>query len=155
MATKQTHLLMATQIDRKLAPLRGIAASLRPSSAGGWIRALRQGLGLSAAALGRRMNLAQQSVNQLEKNERAGAITLASLRRAAEALDAELFYAIIPRKTLRETISERAKELAQKRVAPVANSMQLEAQGLTDNELQERIKELTLELERNPRELWR
>ena len=71
MATKQTHLLAATQIDRKLAPLRAIAASLRPSSAGGWIRALRQGLGLSAAALGNRMRLAQQSVNQLEKtNER-------------------------------------------------------------------------------------
>ncbi|MDR5727609.1 MAG: mobile mystery protein A [Terriglobia bacterium] len=155
MATKQTHLLAATQIDRKLAPLRAIAASLRPSSAGGWIRALRQGLGLSAAALGSRMRLAQQSVDQLEKNERAGAITLASLRRAAEALDAELFYAIIPRKPLRETIAERAKEVAQKRVAPVAHSMQLEAQGLTDNELQERITELAFELERNPRELWR
>jgi predicted DNA-binding mobile mystery protein A len=155
MATKQTHLLAATQIDRKLAPLRAIAASLRPSSAGGWIRALRQGLGLSAAALGSRMHLAQQSVNQLEKNERAGAITLASLRRAAEALDAELFYAIIPRKPLRQTIAERAKDLARKRVAPVAHSMQLEAQGLADNELQERIDELALELERNPRELWR
>jgi predicted DNA-binding mobile mystery protein A len=155
MATKQTHLLAATQIDRKLAPLRAIAASLRPSSAGGWIRALRQGLGLSASALGRRMHLAQQSVDQLEKNERAGAITLASLRRAAEALDAELFYAIIPRKPLRETIAERAKEVARKRVAPVAHSMQLEAQGLADNELQERITELALELERNPRELWR
>ena len=155
MATKQTHLLTATQIDRKLAPLRAIAVSLRLSSAGGWIRALRQGLGLSAAALGNRMHLAQQSVNQLEKNERAGAITLASLRRAAEALDAELFYAIIPRKPLRETIAERAKEVARKRVAPVAHSMQLEAQGLADNELQERITELALELERNPRELWR
>ena len=83
MATKQSHLLAAAQIDRKLAPLRAIAASLLPSSAGGWIRALRQGLGLSAAALGSRMSLAQQSVDQLEKNERAGAITLASLRRAA------------------------------------------------------------------------
>lgn len=152
---KQTHLLAATQIDRKLAPLRAIAAALRPSGAGGWIRALRQGLGMSAAALGGRMNLAQQSVDQLEKNERTGAITVGSLRRAAEALDAELFYAIIPQKPLRETIAERAKDVARKRVAPVAHSMQLEAQGLADNELQERIIELALELERNPRELWR
>jgi len=98
---------------------------------------------------------AQQSVDQLEKNERAGAITLASLRRAAEALDAELFYAIIPRKPLRQTIAERAKEVARKRVAPVAHSMQLEAQGVADNQLQEQITELALELERNPRELWR
>jgi hypothetical protein len=69
------------------------------------------------------MNLAQQSVDQLKKNELAGALTLASLRRAAEALDAELFYAIIPRKPLRQTIAERAKEVARKRVAPVAHSM--------------------------------
>ena len=155
MATKQAHLLAAAQIDRKLKPLRPVADSLRRSGAGGWIRALRQALGLSAAALGSRMKLAQQSVDQLEKNERAGAITLASLRRAAEAFDAELFYAIIPRKSLRETISERAKEVARERVAPVAHSMQLEAQGLTDNELKERIMELARELERRPRELWR
>ena len=100
------------------------------------------------------MRLAQQGVDKLKKRTR-GRDTLASLRRAAEALDAELFYAIIPRKPLRETIAERAKEVARKRVAPVAHSMQLEAQGLADNELQERITELALELERNPRELWR
>lgn len=155
MAAKATHLLAATQIDRKLKPLRPVADSLRRSGAGGWIRALRQALGLSAAALGRRMKLAQQSVVQLEKNERVGAITLASLRRAAEAFDAELFYAIIPRKTLRQTISDQAVKLAREQVAPVERSMQLEAQGLTDNELHERIMELARELERHPRDLWR
>jgi len=155
MTSSQTHLLAATQIDRKLAPLRPMLDSLRHSGAGGWIRALRQALGLSAAALGSRMRLAQQSVVQLEKNERAGAITLASLRRAAEALDAEFFYAIIPRRPLREMISERAQQVARERVAPVAHSMQLEAQGLNHDELQERVMELARELERRPRDLWR
>lgn len=155
MANKETYLLAASQIDRKLEPLRPAADSLRRSSAGGWIRAIRQALGISAAALGARMNLAQQSVVQLEKNELAGAITIASLRRAAEALDAELFYAIIPRNSLRETIHEQALKIARKRAAPVAHSMQLEAQGLTNVELGERIEELARELERHPRELWR
>jgi predicted DNA-binding mobile mystery protein A len=155
MPNKETYLLAASQIDRKLEPLRPAADSLPRSSAGGWIRALRQALGLSAAALGVRMKLAQQSVVQLEKNERAGAITIASLRRAAEALDAELFYAIIPRKSLRETIREQALKIARERTVPVAQSMQLEAQGLSDAELAERIKDLARELERHPRELWR
>ena len=101
------------------------------------------------------MNLAQQSVVQLEENEKLGTITLASLRRAAEALDAELIYAVIPRKNLRDTISERARELAKERIAPVAQSMQLEAQGIGDQELSERITELARELEQRPRELWR
>jgi predicted DNA-binding mobile mystery protein A len=155
MPSKRSHLLAASQLDRKLTVLRDGAASFRNAVSGGWIHALRQALGLSAAALGRRMSLAQQSVVQLEENEKIGAITLASLRRAAEALDAELIYAIIPRKNLRDTISERARELAKERVAPVAQSMQLEAQGISDKELSERIAELARELEQRPRELWR
>jgi predicted DNA-binding mobile mystery protein A len=153
--SKNTYLLAASQIDRKLETLRPVADSLRRSGAGGWIRSLRQALGLSAAALGARMNLAQQSVVQLEKNERAGAITVSSLRRVAEALDAELFYAIIPRKSLRQSIREQAFKIARERSAPIAHSMQLEAQGLSTAELEERIAELARELERRPRELWR
>jgi predicted DNA-binding mobile mystery protein A len=110
---------------------------------------------MSTGALGRRLKLAQQSIVQLEENEKTEAITLASLRRVAAALDAELVYAIVPRKNLREAISTRAHELAAERVAPVAQSMKLESQSLTDNELRERIEELARELERRPRELWR
>jgi len=155
MPSIRNHLLAAAQLDRKLAVLRGAAPAFRNAVVGGWIRSLRQALGLSAAALGRRMNLAQQSVVQFEENERNGAITLGSLRRVAEALDAELIYAIVPRKNLRDTIFERAEALAKERVAPVAQSMQLEAQGISEQELSERITELARELERRPRQLWR
>ncbi|HVZ34791.1 MAG TPA: mobile mystery protein A [Polyangiaceae bacterium] len=156
MPTSRTHLLAATQLDRKLPSLREAASLLRRAQpAGGWIRALRRALGMSSAALGRRLKLAQQSVVQLEENERTGAITLASLRRVAAALDAELVYAIIPRKDLREILAERAKEVARKRVASVAHSMTLEAQALTDKEFEERVEELARELERRPRDLWR
>jgi predicted DNA-binding mobile mystery protein A len=155
MLAKRNYLLPATQLDRKLTVIRDAAAPFRNAISGSWIRALRQALGLSAAGLGRRMKLAQQSVAQLEENERNGTITLASLRRAAEALDAELIYAVIPRRNLRDTISERAKELAKQRVIRVAQSMQLEAQGIGEKELSERVTELTRELEQRPRELWR
>jgi predicted DNA-binding mobile mystery protein A len=149
-------LLSASQIDRKLPALRRAAQTLsRATTAAGWIRMLRESLGFTAAAFGRRLNIAQQNVVKLEGSERAGTITLASLRRAAAALDADFVYAIVPRKSLRETISARARELAQKRVAPVAHSMRLEAQGLSDRELENQIEELARELERRPRELWR
>jgi len=97
----------------------------------------------------------QQSVDELEKSERAGTITLASLRRAAAALNADLVYAIVPRKRLRETIAARARELAQERIALIAHSMRLEAQGLSDKELAEQVEELARDLERRPRGLWR
>jgi predicted DNA-binding mobile mystery protein A len=148
--------LAAAQLDRKLPSLRESAAHLRSARpAGGWIRAIRRALGMSTSALGRRLKLAQQSVVQLEENEKTETITLASLRRVAAALDAEFVYAIVPRENLRESIQARAREVAAKRVAPIAQSMKLESQGLANNELQERIEELARELERRPRELWR
>jgi len=96
----------------------------------------------------------QQSADELEASEKAGTITLASLRRAAAALDADFVYAIVPRRKLRETIAARARALAQERIAPIAHSMRLEAQGLSE-ELAEPVEELARDLERRPRELWR
>jgi predicted DNA-binding mobile mystery protein A len=110
---------------------------------------------MSTVALGHRLGLAQQSIAQLEENEKNETITLASLRRVAAALDAELVYAIVPRKNLRDTITQQAHKVAAERIAPVAQSMKLESQGLTDKEFQEHIEELARDLERRPRDLWR
>jgi predicted DNA-binding mobile mystery protein A len=150
------YLLSAAQIDRKLPQLREAAEVLSASAPPtGWVKALRQSLGLTTVALGRRLKVKQQSATELEDSERAGTITLASLRRAANALDADLVYALVPRKKLRDTIAERARQLAKERVSPVAHSMRLEAQGLSEKELAEQIEELARDLERRPRELWR
>ena len=150
------NLLSASQFDRKLPRLRSAADELAGSTPStGWIKALRQSLGLSAAALGRRLRVKQQSATELEDSERAGTITLASLRRAADALDADLIYALIPRRKLRDTIATRARQVAQERLAPIAHSMRLEAQGLSEKEVAEQIEELARDLERRPRDLWR
>lgn len=149
-------LLSASQIDRKLPALQGAAKTLGSMTpAPGWISALRESLGMTTTAFARRLHIAQQNAVKLENSERAGTVTLASLRRAAEALDADLVYAIVPRKKLRATILARARQAAQERIAPVADSMRLEAQGLSDEQLQEQIEELARDLERRPRELWR
>jgi predicted DNA-binding mobile mystery protein A len=150
------HLLSASQIDRKLPQLREAADLLSASAPStGWIKALRQSLGLTAVAFGRRLKVRQQSATELEDSERAGTITLASLRRAANALDADLVYAVVPRKKLRDTIAARAQQLAKERISPIAHSMRLEAQGLSEKELAEQVDELARDLERRPRDLWR
>jgi transcriptional regulator with XRE-family HTH domain len=94
------------------------------------------------------------SVKDLERNERLGTITLQTLQRAAEALDADLVYAIVPRKPLRETVASRARELAVQRLVP---SFWLKApahQGLSD-EQNVRVEGLARTLERKPHLLWR
>jgi predicted DNA-binding mobile mystery protein A len=154
--TTPRHLLSASQIDRKLPQLREAANLLAASvPSTGWIRALRQSLGLTAEAFGRRLKVKQQSATELEDSEKAGTITLASLRRAAAALDADFVYAVVPRKKLRESIAARARQLAKERIAPVAHSMRLEAQELSEKDIAEQVEELARDLERRPRDLWR
>src|ERR1700686_5339737 len=110
MALSRIHLLSASQLDRKLPALRQAAAALaRAAPTIGWIKALRQSLGLTTVAFARRLQVAQQTVVDLESSERAGTITLASLRRAADALDAQFVYALVPRKSPRSrSMSGRA-----------------------------------------------
>ena len=75
---------------------------------------------MSMLAFAHRMSFkVPASVNDLQRNEVSGAITLETLRRVAEALDSEFVYAIISRKSLGEMVARR-------RIAPISKSMALE-----------------------------
>lgn len=150
-------LLALDQFDKSLPDLQQAARGLRDQMPReGWVRAIRQSLGMSMRAFSLRIGFKEPaSVKELERNERAGTITLQTLRRAAEALDADFVYAIVPRKSLRGMVSVRAQELARERIAPLAKSMALEQQGLTDSQIERQIEELARELEQEPQRLWR
>src|ERR1700689_1270651 len=66
----------------------------------GWIKAIRRALGISEPQLAKRLNVTQPSIAALEQSEEKGTIELATLRRAAEALDCRLVYALVPNRTL-------------------------------------------------------
>jgi predicted DNA-binding mobile mystery protein A len=104
----------------------------------GWIRAIREALGMSSAQLAKRLGVSQPSVVALEQSEAKGTIELATLRRAAEALDCTLVYALLPNQPLEGMVRDRARALARQRLAPVEHSMRLEDQavGATDSEAQ-------------------
>ena len=124
----------------------------RPS--GGWIRAVRTSLGMSVRQMAERIGITQQSAARLEKNEVNDAITLKSLRRAAEALDCELVYAFVPNEgSLGGILYKRALSKARDIVDPVDHSMMLEAQDVGDR--QEKTAQIADELARNPAiSLW-
>ena len=67
---------------RELGPADRYAAPVR-----GWIKAIREALGMSTAQLAKRLGIKQPSVVELEQSEAKGTIELATLRRMAEALD--------------------------------------------------------------------
>ena len=111
---------------------------------------------MSAEQLAKRLGIAQQAVAKLERNEAAGKITLASLERVARALGCRVTYAIVPEKPLAEMRRARALVLADSLIKPVAHTMELEAQGVSEKETRRQRKELADEFLRgSPRKLWR
>jgi len=121
--------LRLKQLDRALEPYRAARVVPRPSK--GWIRSIRQALGVSSGELARRLGTSRQLPLQLEKGEAEDRITLKSLRAAANALDCDLVYALVPRAgSMQELIESRARTEAKDRVVGVEHSMALENQAV-------------------------
>jgi predicted DNA-binding mobile mystery protein A len=95
----------------------------------GWVRAIRDALGMTAAQLAARMGVTAPAVRSLEKNEIEGGARLSSLRRAAEAMDCTLVYAFIPNTSLQETVERQAAAVLGEQLSRVHQTMALEAQG--------------------------
>jgi predicted DNA-binding mobile mystery protein A len=83
---------------------------------------------MSAADLGVRMGISGASVRSLEENEVTGGIRLSSLRRAAEAMDCQLVYAVIPNGSLEQTVRRQAQLVLDQQTSRVHQTMALEAQ---------------------------
>ena len=146
--------LRLRQLDERLQPLKAAYRALIPER--GWIRAIREGLGMSSAQLGRRLRVTQQAANALEERERAGSISLATLQRAANAMDCELVYALVPRQsTIAAIVEAQAHRVAEARLARVSHTMRLEAQSIGPEAEADRRRQLETEIAATmPRTLW-
>jgi predicted DNA-binding mobile mystery protein A len=141
------------QLDKRLQILHDTNTLLRPPR--GWIKAIREALGMTTAQLGRRQGVSQPRAVTIEKAEATGAITLDSLKRAAQALDCRLVYALVPRAPLDVLIKERATLLAKQRLLSTGHSMRLEAQDVDALDEDEQLKSLVRKLiEHGGSKLW-
>ncbi|HUW25551.1 MAG TPA: mobile mystery protein A [Gallionella sp.] len=146
--------LKQRQLDAGLVRWRSAGLPVRPPS--GWIRAIREALGMPAAFLAKRLGLVPSTVLRLETSEADDTITLGSLRRVAEALDCELQYALVPRQTIAQTLEQRANKVASERMAGVAHSMALEAQATSPDAVDTQVQDMADSLLRGSRRgLWR
>jgi len=107
---------------------------------------------MTTAQLAIRMRVKQPSVVELERSEAKGSIGLATLRRAAEALDCTLIYALVPNKPLETMVGERARAFARRRLEPVEHSMLLEDQKVAEGDADARVEQIVRET--NPRLFW-
>lgn len=124
---------------------------------GGWVRAIREALGMTQAQLGARVNVSRQSVQDLEKSEAERRITLDSLDRLARAMGCRVVYSLVPENgSLEDLRTRRANVLAEGLLKSTDHSMKLEAQGVSAIERERQCKLLAEALLRDsPRKLWR
>jgi predicted DNA-binding mobile mystery protein A len=132
------------------------AKSVTPPGSG-WIRSIREALGMTQSQLGAKLGISRQSVQDFEKAEVERRITLDSLDRLARAMGCRLVYALAPETgSLEDLRTRRAEALADAMLEPTTHSMELEDQGVSKRTRQRQRKELidTL-LTGSARNLWR
>lgn len=114
-------------LDARLSPLRPAEQWATPPR--GWIRAIRDALGMTTAQLARRLRVSQPRIVALEKAEAQGAASLDTLAKAARALDCTLVYALVPNRPLQEMVRTRAEAVAATHLRAARHSMLLEDQS--------------------------
>ncbi len=132
------------ELDRKFKS--GDVEDIRTRPRLGWVRAFRGALGMSQAALAKRLEVTPSAVHQLEQAEMNGGITISRLAEVARALDSQLVYAFIPNSTLQDTVVRQARKVATERLGYVEVTMALEDQGIGDDRRQEAIDSYADEL---------
>jgi predicted DNA-binding mobile mystery protein A len=147
----ETRIRARERLDERLSPLKPAVRFSAPPK--GWVRAIRDALGMSGVQFARRLGVRPPSVAALEASEESGTIQLKTLRRAAEALDCTLVYALVPNDTLEGAVRTRARRIALRDLGRVTHTMKLEAQETPDSNMEERLESYIRDNIRE-RDLW-
>jgi predicted DNA-binding mobile mystery protein A len=108
------------RLDRALGHWRALPV-VRPK--GGWLRAIRGALGMTTRQVARSVGVSQAAVVDAERSEAKGDITLKTLGRYADALGCDVFYALVPRQSLTQTVETQALQVAEATVARTREAM--------------------------------
>lgn len=146
--------LQIEQLDRKLGAFKATRNHATPPI--GWLKTIRLSLGVSLQQMANKLSITKQSAQEIEVREKEGSITLKSLREAANALDLELVYVLLPKDgSIDNLIDRKAKELATQIVTRTSHTMKLEDQENTKERLQKAIEERATALKNEtPKALW-
>ena len=146
--------LQIQQLNSKMLVVATINKITPPPT--GWIKAVRTALGMSLQQLGNKIAITKQSLTEIERREKAGTITIKTLKEAARALDMELVYGFVPKDgSLDALIDRKAKELATQIVMRTANTMKLEDQANSKKRIDAAIKERAAAIKNEmPKILW-
>jgi predicted DNA-binding mobile mystery protein A len=135
--------LARKNLDKRLVRLREVPLPMPPC---GWVKAIREALGLSARQLASRMGVVQSRLSTIEKAEVTGATTIKTLRETAQAMGCTFVYALVPNKPLDDLLHDQATRRADQELMRLHHTMRLENQALTKEDLLTERERLIAEL---------
>lgn len=127
-----------------------------PTPPEGWLRTVRNALGMSGAQLAKRMGVTRARVAQAEQAELTAGVTLKSMQATAEAMGCRFVYAIVPAGSIEDIVMVQARKKALEIVGTASTHMALESQTLPNDKTAQQVERLTQELAREmPADFWR
>ena len=102
--------LIREQLEHKIKPLKEVLSTGVLQQ--GWIKTVREALGLSARQLGKMVGLDQSRISRLENAEKSGNLKLASLQKIAKGLNMQFVYGFVPEDSLEQVVMAQAKKVA-------------------------------------------
>jgi predicted DNA-binding mobile mystery protein A len=151
--TNKFKKLMREQVQENLNDL--LILTNKPVPPKGWIRTIRDALGISSYVLAKRLKCNRANVTRIEQREKKQTISLETLEEVAKALGCKLIYCLVPIEPLDKILEKQARLVAKKRIKAINHSMKLEEQGLSQKQLQQQEDDLVKELlQSDPKNLW-
>ena len=125
--------LVRQGLNERLPPLIKAAASA-PRPACGWLHAVREAIGMRQGTVAKAMGVKRQSYARLEKSEAKYSISLSSLQKAANAMDCDVVYFLVPRAAVAANYTELARkhDPRLRHLHAAEHSMAVEGQAVGD-----------------------
>lgn len=136
-------LIAFSQFERRIKPIRKNLDNLNIK--GGWIHYVRSILGIKLTTLAKLTKTTSSAVQQAEKREAQGKVTLETLNKMANAMDCEFVYAFVPKKEIRELVEDRAVKKARMILLNADMHMELEDQKVKQK-FEDRVRRLAVQL---------
>ena len=144
--------LIREQMQAKLRRLEPLRKAEPPRH--GWVRAIREALGMTGSQLAGRLGTVRQRISRIEQDEVCGKVTLETMRKTAEAMGCDFIYALIPRSDLTGIVTRQVEKLAKARLERASATMRLEAQELTPRQKRKALEDEVQAILSESTRLW-
>jgi predicted DNA-binding mobile mystery protein A len=106
---------------------------------------MRQALCMTLSTLAKATGLSPATVQQIEKREKVGKVTIETMRKIAAAMECEFVYAFVPKQDLSEFLKKKATTKATRIVREADVHMTLEDQRVSED-IKDRIERIAEDL---------